>query len=98
MGWNDRLPEDPFIPSAEYYQDREEYNAWLEYVEARLEEENAAQLSSQNINPADLKRKPQGTILSRAWRAVFGTTDVENKEAGQEVKQEVGDGEERYPF
>lgn len=53
MGWNDRLPEDPNIPY-ESAQDRDDYDAWSEYVETcRIEAEAAAGgLTSQNIDPA----------------------------------------------
>lgn len=77
MGWNDRLPEDPFIPSAEYYRDRDDYEAWRAYGEARLQEELAG-LSSQNVNPATLASKPtqeapdrQG-MLARLWATIIG--------------------------
>jgi len=54
MGWNDRLPEDPNIPY-ESAQDRDDYDAWSEYVEScRIEAEAknaAAGLTSQNIDP-----------------------------------------------
>jgi hypothetical protein len=53
MGWNDRLPEDPNIPY-ESAQDRDDYDAWAEYVEAcRIEAEAAAGgLTSQTVDPA----------------------------------------------
>lgn len=53
MGWNDRLPEDPNIPY-ESAQDRDDYDAWSEYVEScRIEAETAAGgLTSQNVDPA----------------------------------------------
>jgi len=56
MGWNDRLPEDPNIPY-ESAQDRDDYDAWSEYVETcRIEAEAAAGgLTSQNIDPAQPK-------------------------------------------
>lgn len=76
MGWNDRLPTDPYLPPDEYYRNgEEEYNAWLEYVEMRLNEEG---LTSQNIDPANLPNQNpheaperQG-ILSRLRAIVFG--------------------------
>lgn len=79
MGWNDRLPTDPYLPPEDYYQSgAEEYHAWLEYVEMRLNE-NEPGLTSQNLDPAMLTdRKPvQNTperqgFLSRMWAAVFG--------------------------
>jgi hypothetical protein len=56
MGWNDRLPEDPNIPY-ESPQDRDDYDAWAEYVEAcRLEAETtAAGLTSQTVDPGRSK-------------------------------------------
>lgn len=52
MGWNDRLPEDPNIPY-DSAQDRDDYDAWSEYVEAcRIEAEAAAGgLTSQTVDP-----------------------------------------------
>ena len=52
MGWNDRLPEDPNIPY-ESAQDRDDYDAWSEYVEAcRIKAEAAAGgLTSQTVDP-----------------------------------------------
>jgi hypothetical protein len=53
MGWNDRLPDDPNIPY-ESAQDRDDYDAWSEYVEScRIEAEAAAGgLTSQTVDPA----------------------------------------------
>jgi hypothetical protein len=85
VGWNDRLPEDPFTPSAEYYRDREEYEAWLEYVEARLQEEETG-ITSQNIDPAMLSKKStqeepaRHGMLSRLWATIFGEKQ-ENEES-----------------
>ena len=52
MGWNDRLPEDPYLP------DQQSYENWQEYhQELLLREELEAQtkdgpgISSQNIDP-----------------------------------------------
>lgn len=52
MGWNDRLPEDPHIPY-ESAQDRDDYDAWAEYVEFCRAEEEKAGLTSQTIDPKD---------------------------------------------
>lgn len=100
MGWNDRLPTDPYLPPDDYYQNgEEEYRAWLEYVEMRLNEEG---LTSQNIDPAALSNthtteasKPRGT-LSRIWTAIFGqnVSQVEKQE-GQRDRQEEN---ENLPF
>lgn len=56
MGWNDRLPEDPFIPY-ESEKDRDDYEAWHMYLAMRAEEmlaEENAGLTSQNIAPIPL--------------------------------------------
>lgn len=64
MGWNDRLPTDPYLPPEEYYHNgEEEYHAWLEYVEMCLNEEaefssQVSLLTSQNIDPATLPTTP----------------------------------------
>lgn len=87
MGWNDRLPEDPYIPPREYYQDRDEYEAWLEYIDMRLAEEEQAGLTSQNLDPAALSgtRTPQESqqargLLPRLWAALFGQDQKETEE------------------
>ena len=76
MGWNDRLPTDPYLPPDDYYQNgEEEYNARLEYVEMRMRDEG---LTSQNIDPARLPEQhrqetpERHNVLSRLWSAVFG--------------------------
>lgn len=85
MGWNDRLPEDPFIPSTDYYQEQDRYEEWLEYVSARAAEEELM-LSSQNIDPAQLHqtKTPQEPptrqgFLSRLAAAFFGSKVDEGK-------------------
>ena len=50
MGWNDRLPEDPNIPY-ESPQDRDDYDAWAEYLEACRAEEAGSGLTSQTVDP-----------------------------------------------
>lgn len=56
MGWNDRLPEDPYWPT---YYDADAYAEWHKYLEAcRLEDIKAMEqqvgLSSQNLDPASI--------------------------------------------
>ena len=58
MGWNDRLPEDPFVPPNDYYEEQDRYEAWLEYTIARAAE-HELQLSSQNIAPKELAARQQ---------------------------------------
>lgn len=86
MGWNDRLPEDPYTPSSAYYRDREDYEAWLEYLETRLNEEQSG-LTSQNLDPAMLagsqpqKETPRRqSLLVRLWARISGQKVSENDE------------------
>lgn len=99
MGWNDRLPEDPFIPSDTYYQERDEYEAWLDYVEAKLREEDETSLSSQNIDPATLARATQTQetperrgFVSRILAKFFG------KEVPKNEQQENNRADAVVPF
>jgi hypothetical protein len=77
MGWNDRLPEDPFIPAESYYEEHDRYAAWLEYQNI-CAAETERQLTSQNIDPAMLAGKPSQETpqrrhtLSRLWEKFFG--------------------------
>lgn len=49
MGWNDRLPEDPYTPF-ESEDDRRSYEEWLHYVESHLRyPEESGGLTSANI-------------------------------------------------
>lgn len=68
MGWNDRLPEDPYWPA---YYDAEAYEEWRKYLEACQQEEletpeNTANLSSQNVEPWLLSAEPQPEPATRA--------------------------------
>lgn len=88
MGWNDRLPEDPYTPPSEYYQARDEYEAWLDYVEMRLAEEQHAGLSSQNLDPAMLSGTPQPNLLQRIWTRFTGNKHGQEKEDRQEKPED----------
>lgn len=70
MGWNDRLPEDPYIPTESYYE-RQEYEAWMEYL-ASKENAPAAGLSSQNVDPATFSAQNQPNFMRRLFARVFG--------------------------
>ena len=95
MGWNDRLPEDPFTPSSDYYQEQDRYEEWLEYI-TTCGAENENMFGSQNIDPAQLPRKNsqeaptrQG-ILARLWANFFGQQDhKENKKADTNQEQSL---------
>jgi hypothetical protein len=71
MGWNDRLPEDPNIPY-ESPQDRDDYDAWAEYVEAcRLEAETAAAgLTSQTVDPRRPKLSKPDAVEKQTRSAI----------------------------
>jgi hypothetical protein len=94
VGWNDRLPTDPYLPRDEYYNNgEEEYHAWLEYVEMRLNEEG---LTSQNIDPANLPTAPQQepggrqNILSILRTIVFGqnVSKIEKQKSQRNSQEE----------
>ena len=97
MGWNDRLPEDPFIPAESYYEEHDRYAAWLEYQNT-CAAETERQLTSQNIDPATLAGKPRQEpparqpTLSRLWEKFFG----QEKESHSESPRREEDAE--LPF
>lgn len=98
MGWNDRLPEDPYIPSDAYYEAREEYEAWLEYLDAQMADK--AGLTSQNIDPETLhtpqEAPRQPSLFGRLRAAIFGQNIPQvEKQEGQHDRQEE---DERLPF
>lgn len=84
MGWNDRLPEDPYTPPESFYRDRDDYEAWLEYVEMQLDKAETG-LTSQNLDPAMLQTKPpqeppgRRSIAARIWAIIFGQEIPENE-------------------
>lgn len=61
MGWNDRLPEDPYWPDSEYYQARDAYEEWLAYIASQVETAEA-ELAAQ---PNDLRAAVQATDVVR---------------------------------
>ena len=107
MGWNDRLPTDPYLPPDDYYREKEEYEAWLDYVEASMNEPQG--LTSQNIDPAMLADRKlaqeaparQG-LLSRLWATIFGQKISKESEQPRTKIQTVGKGtnekRENFPF
>lgn len=102
MGWNDRLPVDPFIPSDDYYEEQDRYEAWLEYQNICASDAER-QLTSQNVDPAMLaRRRTQETperqpLLSRLWARFFGqeNSEKENTAGGQNNHRRE---DERVPF
>lgn len=104
MGWNDRLPNDPYLPPDEYYRNgEEEYHAWLEYVEMRLAEEDA-RLTSQNLDPAMLAdRKPaqetpsRRSLLSRLRAIIFGQ-EKSPRESIRKTGERVSEETTNFPF
>ena len=97
MGWNDRLPEDPFIPSDSYYEAQYAHEEWMRYIEMCATEEQQ-KLTSQNIDPATLAGKPlqeppvRQPTLSRLWEKFFG----QEKESHSESPRREEDAE--LPF
>ena len=64
MGWNDRLPEDPYIPYADDA-DRQSYEEWHQYLlECQREEING--LTSANLHPGDTDELMQRVRTNRA--------------------------------
>jgi hypothetical protein len=58
MGWNDRLPEDPYWP--EQNEDRDSYENWCAYIEYQFlksQQSPSAGLTSQNVDPAEFLRR-----------------------------------------
>ena len=88
MGWNDRLPEYPYTPPPEYYQARDEYEAWLDYIEMRLAEEDKTGLTSQNLDPATLSGQPQPSMLHRLWTRITGNKHGQEKESRQKSQRQ----------
>lgn len=86
MGWNDRLPEDPYIPPDAFYRDRDDYEAWLEYVKICAEKETTGGLTSQTLDPQTLQtpttQEPslRRSILARIWAGIFGQNVSKNSQ------------------
>jgi hypothetical protein len=53
MGWNDRLPEDPYTPY-ESHDEQDAYDNWLNYVESLRAEEAASGLTSVTATAEEL--------------------------------------------
>lgn len=52
MGWNDRLPDDPYWPDQESYENWQEYHhELLMRAELEAQAQNEPGISSQNIDP-----------------------------------------------
>jgi hypothetical protein len=97
MGWNDRLHEDPYIPSDEHYAAREEYEAWLEYLDTQLAAKSG--LASQNVDPETLRTPKEALqqpgLFGRLREAIFGKTTYQDKQEEQHSRQAE---DERLPF
>jgi hypothetical protein len=90
MGWNDRLPEDPYWP--EQSDDRDSYENWHMYLESQLNEiEAGAGLSSQNVDPASIPqvpRKSAAAICRDFVIKLLGTHHGSQKEKQAKTKVE----------
>lgn len=104
MGWNDRLPTDPYLPPDDYYRNgEEEYHAWLEYVEMRLNEEGCG-LTSQNFDPAAATKQTPAqetparqSFLSRIWAIIFGQ-EKSTRKSVRSTGKSVSSGTTKIPF
>jgi hypothetical protein len=71
VGWNDRIvDESPYIPY-EAVNDRDDYENWQMYLEhCRQHPDELCELSSQNVNPADLQPEPAPDlgVIGRLFR------------------------------
>lgn len=101
MGWNDRLPEDPYTPPESFYRDRDDYEAWLDYVEMQLDKD-AAGLTSQNLDPATLQptliqeTPSRPSLAARLWARIFGQNIPQNER--QETQNDRPQENAEVPF
>lgn len=83
MGWNDRLPEDPYYPSEDErqsYFDWQEYQEYLMQLEAVLDEEEKQR--EQNQQPADAAFRARGSSARQgtARQYFLGHSGVSERE------------------
>jgi hypothetical protein len=94
MGWNDRLEEDPFIPSESYYEECDRYEAWMHYKNT-LAGDTEGRLTSQNIDPATLARfnkqetPARQNTMSRLWARFFGHEEEESHTESSKREEDV---------
>jgi hypothetical protein len=89
MGWNDRLPEDPYWPS---HSDAEAYEEWHRYLEELRREdiialEQGAGLSSQNVDPTSISLTPEKEHVEQTNRQEIKANHAAEKAV------EVGDSD-----
>ena len=70
MGWNDRIENNPYEPYPDY-NEQDHYEAWVNYQ--RMCAEETANISSQNVDPAELRAAMQEAppLLSLLFRRFF---------------------------
>lgn len=101
MGWNDRLPEDPYTPPESFYSDRDAYEAWLDYIEMQLDKE-ATGLTSQNLDPAALQSQTtqetpaRPNIAAAIWARIFGQNIPKNEQQEDQSARHAEDAD--VPF
>lgn len=78
MGWNDRLPEDPYIPY-ESQDDRDAYDNWAMYMEFLRAEEAAVGLTSNNIQPGDAAANKPAEISKKDVELLDRLSDLLKK-------------------
>lgn len=90
MGWNDRLPEDPYWPDIARQDDRDSYENWLQYLDEQLEDANA-ELSSQNLTLEDLRRLTGIRTLRTERFDEEESCETQNQENNQKATPENTD-------
>jgi hypothetical protein len=102
MGWNDRLPEDPYIPPESFYRDRDDYEAWLEYVDAQLDAEENAGFTSQNIDPQTVLHPQEAparqSFMSRIVAKLFGRKNDKASSQSKKARKRVRKEKLDFPF
>lgn len=86
MGWNDRLPEDPYVPPESFYRDRDDYEAWLEYITAQR---HTSVFMSQNIDPDALvpPKHTEAPTRPSFWVRVWAKISGQSISADQNFKE-----------
>ncbi len=92
MGWNDRLPEDPYT-SYQEEQDRIAAEAWHEYL-LMMEEE--AGVSSQNLQADDLKKVRELRAQEHAEEMRRFIDRVHRRTTIEDIDADHGQEEEKH--
>lgn len=83
MGWNDRLLEDPYVPTEEI-NERDSHENWQMYLEYCRQEE----LASQNIYSDDIPELSRKTTITSCRDLMFKLLGVSRGKKSQENKNQ----------